>query len=112
MASIQWKNLKSELWNLKVLDGPGKLKGTIPMLTFENALTVNTTTKESETLLAVGTAYVQGEDVAARGRVLLFSVENVIEGSQLTVLQARLLIGRCKSDVAEKSTISLEQILL
>nr|GEZ72408.1 pre-mRNA-splicing factor ATP-dependent RNA helicase DEAH7 [Tanacetum cinerariifolium] len=32
----------------------------------------------SETLLAVGTAYVQGEDEAARGRVLLFSVENGI----------------------------------
>lgn len=33
----------------------------------------NTITKENETLLAIGTAYVQGEDVAARGRVLLFS---------------------------------------
>ncbi|XP_015635745.1 probable cleavage and polyadenylation specificity factor subunit 1 isoform X4 [Oryza sativa Japonica Group] len=33
----------------------------------------NTTTKENETLLAIGTAYVLGEDVAARGRVLLFS---------------------------------------
>ncbi|GJV23654.1 putative reverse transcriptase domain-containing protein [Tanacetum coccineum] len=51
----------------------------------------NTTTKESETLLAVGTAYVQGEDVAARGRVLLFSVENVIEVSalKLPVLKTR-----------------------
>nr|GEU29354.1 cleavage and polyadenylation specificity factor subunit 1 [Tanacetum cinerariifolium] len=52
---------------------------------YENALTVrvvtlsNTTTRESETLLAVGTAYVQGKDVAARGRVLLFSVENGTE---------------------------------
>jgi cleavage and polyadenylation specificity factor subunit 1 len=34
----------------------------------------NTTTRENETLLAIGTGYVQGEDVAARGRVLLFSV--------------------------------------
>nr|GEX50218.1 putative reverse transcriptase domain-containing protein [Tanacetum cinerariifolium] len=31
---------------------------------------------KSETLLAVGTGYVQGEDEAARGRVLLFSVKN------------------------------------
>ncbi|KAG8083532.1 hypothetical protein GUJ93_ZPchr0015g6659, partial [Zizania palustris] len=54
-------------------------KSTIPMQLFENALTVrivtlhNTTSKENETLLAIGTAYVLGEDVAARGRVLLFS---------------------------------------
>ncbi|GJX00336.1 cleavage and polyadenylation specificity factor subunit 1, partial [Tanacetum coccineum] len=73
--------------------GPWKTKGTIRMQTSENALTVrvvtlsNTTTRESETLLAVGTAYVQGEDVAARGRVLLFSVENGTEGSQATVTE-------------------------
>ncbi|KAK1575122.1 hypothetical protein Q3G72_002835 [Acer saccharum] len=60
--------------------GPWQTKATIPMQNSENALTVrvvtlfNTTTKENETLLAIGTAYVQGEDVAARGRVLLFSV--------------------------------------
>lgn len=36
----------------------------------------NTTTNENETLIAIGTAYVQGEDVAARGRVLLFSAGN------------------------------------
>uniref|UniRef100_A0A0E0KNE4 Cleavage/polyadenylation specificity factor A subunit C-terminal domain-containing protein n=1 Tax=Oryza punctata TaxID=4537 RepID=A0A0E0KNE4_ORYPU len=59
--------------------GHWETKSTIPMQLFENALTVrivtlhNTTTKENETLLAVGTAYVLGEDVAARGRVLLFS---------------------------------------
>lgn len=35
----------------------------------------NTTTQRNETLLAVGTAYVQGEDVAARGRILLYSIE-------------------------------------
>lgn len=29
---------------------------------------------ENEVLLAIGTAYVQGEDVAARGRVLLYSI--------------------------------------
>lgn len=73
--------------------GPWKTKGTIRMQTSENALTVrvvtlsNTTTRESETLLAVGTAYVQGEDVAARGRVLLFSVENSTESSQATVTE-------------------------
>ncbi|KAE8022429.1 hypothetical protein FH972_008231 [Carpinus fangiana] len=60
--------------------GPWPTKATIPMQSSENALTVrvvtllNTNTKENETLLAIGTAYVQGEDVAARGRVLLFSV--------------------------------------
>lgn len=42
----------------------------------------NTTTKENETLLAIGTAYVQGEDVAARGRVLLFSVGKNTDNSQ------------------------------
>lgn len=64
------------------LEKPGgrwETRSTIPMQSFENALTVrivtlhNTTTKENETLMAIGTAYVQGEDVAARGRVLLFS---------------------------------------
>ncbi|KAK3142943.1 hypothetical protein QOZ80_4BG0354660 [Eleusine coracana subsp. coracana] len=54
-------------------------KFTIPMQPFENTLTVrivmlqNTTTKENENLMAIGTAYIQGEDVAARGRVLLFT---------------------------------------
>ncbi|KAJ4955489.1 hypothetical protein NE237_012272 [Protea cynaroides] len=60
--------------------GPWQTKATIPMQSSENALTVrmvtlfNATTKENETLLAIGTAYVQGEDVAARGRVLLYSI--------------------------------------
>lgn len=45
----------------------------------------NTTTKENVTLLAIGTAYVQGEDVAARGRVLLFSVDRDPDNSQTVV---------------------------
>ncbi|KAK1262188.1 Cleavage and polyadenylation specificity factor subunit 1 [Acorus gramineus] len=71
--------------------GPWEMRATIPMQTSENALTVrvvtlfNTTTKENETLLAIGTAYVQGEDVAARGRVLLFAVGKSNDGSQSTV---------------------------
>lgn len=73
--------------------GPWQTKGTIRMQSSENALTVrvvtlsNSTTRENETLLAIGTAYVQGEDVAARGRVLLFSVENSTENSQATVTE-------------------------
>ncbi|KAM5557150.1 cleavage and polyadenylation specificity factor subunit 1 [Rosa sericea] len=68
--------------------GPWQTRATIPMQTSENALTVrvvtlfNTTTKENETLLAIGTAYVQGEDVAGRGRVLLFSAENNADNPQ------------------------------
>ena len=46
----------------------------------------NTTTKENETLIAIGTAYVQGEDVAGRGRVLLFSAENNVDNPQNLVL--------------------------
>ncbi|KAL8091794.1 hypothetical protein AgCh_034160 [Apium graveolens] len=71
--------------------GPWQIRGTIPMQSSENALTVrvvtlfNTTTRENETLLAVGTAYVQGEDVAGRGRVLLFSVERNAESSQTSI---------------------------
>lgn len=42
----------------------------------------NTETKENETLLAIGTAYVQGEDVAARGRVLLFSLGKNTDNNQ------------------------------
>ncbi|XP_076889541.1 cleavage and polyadenylation specificity factor subunit 1-like [Bidens hawaiensis] len=73
--------------------GPWQTKGTIHMQTSENALTVrvvtltNATTRENETLLAIGTAYVQGEDVAARGRVLLFSVESSTENSQAKVTE-------------------------
>ncbi|KAK6926348.1 Cleavage/polyadenylation specificity factor, A subunit, N-terminal [Dillenia turbinata] len=68
--------------------GPWQTKATIPMQSSENALTVrvvtlfNSSTKENETLLAIGTAYVQGEDVAARGRVLLFSVGKDTDASQ------------------------------
>ncbi|KAB1208163.1 Cleavage and polyadenylation specificity factor subunit 1 [Morella rubra] len=68
--------------------GPWQTKATIPMQNSENALTVrvvtllNTITKENETLLAIGTAYVQGEDVAGRGRVLLFSVGKSADNSQ------------------------------
>ncbi|XP_057475744.1 LOW QUALITY PROTEIN: cleavage and polyadenylation specificity factor subunit 1-like [Actinidia eriantha] len=71
--------------------GPWQTRATIPMQSSENALTVrvvtlyNTTTKENETLLAVGTAYVQGEDVAARGRVLLFSIDRNPDNSQILV---------------------------
>ncbi|THG14963.1 hypothetical protein TEA_018972 [Camellia sinensis var. sinensis] len=71
--------------------GPWQTKATIPMQSSENALTArvvtlfNTTTKENETLLAIGTAYVQGEDVAARGRVLLFSIERNPDNSETLV---------------------------
>ncbi|XP_060975092.1 cleavage and polyadenylation specificity factor subunit 1 isoform X1 [Cannabis sativa] len=71
--------------------GPWQTKATIPMQSSENALTVrvvtlfNTTTKENETLLAIGTAYVQGEDVAGRGRVLLFSLGKDGDDSQNSV---------------------------
>nr|KYP61845.1 putative cleavage and polyadenylation specificity factor subunit 1 [Cajanus cajan] len=71
--------------------GPWQTKATIPMQSSENALTVrmvtllNTTSKENETLLAVGTAYVQGEDVAARGRILLFSLGKNTDNPQTLV---------------------------
>nr|TKW03259.1 hypothetical protein SEVIR_7G013400v2 [Setaria viridis] len=67
------------IMELEKASGHWETRVTIPMQPFENALTVrivtlqNTTTKENETLMAIGTAYVQGEDVAAKGRVLLFS---------------------------------------
>ncbi|KAM7272599.1 hypothetical protein ACFE04_027262 [Oxalis oulophora] len=73
--------------------GPWQTRATIAMQTSENALTVrvvtlfNTTTKENETLLAIGTAYVQGEDVAARGRVLLFSFGRNNENPQNLVTE-------------------------
>ncbi|KAK4363423.1 hypothetical protein RND71_018664 [Anisodus tanguticus] len=71
--------------------GPWQTRASIPMQSSENALTVrmvtllNTTTRENETLLAVGTAYVQGEDVAARGRVLLFSIDRTADNSRTLV---------------------------
>uniref|UniRef100_A0A2P2M8B6 Uncharacterized protein MANES_06G138300 n=1 Tax=Rhizophora mucronata TaxID=61149 RepID=A0A2P2M8B6_RHIMU len=77
---------------------PWQAKAIIPMQSSENALTVrmvtlfNTTTKENEILLAVGTAYVQGEDVAARGRVLLFSFSKTTDNSQNLVLVDELVL--------------------
>ncbi|KAI4351877.1 hypothetical protein L6164_006183 [Bauhinia variegata] len=71
--------------------GPWQMRATIPMQSSENALTVrmvtllNISTKENDTLLAIGTAYVQGEDVAARGRVLLFSLGKNTDNSQTLV---------------------------
>lgn len=56
-------------------------------------LSQNTTTKENETLLAVGTAYVQGEDVAARGRVLLFSLGRNADNLQNLVLLDYMFIS-------------------
>ncbi|XP_019091035.1 PREDICTED: cleavage and polyadenylation specificity factor subunit 1 isoform X2 [Camelina sativa] len=73
--------------------GPWETKATIPMQSSEHALTVrvvtllNASTGENETLLAVGTAYVQGEDVAARGRVLLFSFGKNGDNSQNVVTE-------------------------
>lgn len=45
----------------------------------------NSTTNQNETLLAIGTAYVQGEDVAARGRILLFTIGKNNENPQSLV---------------------------
>ncbi|KAG9445352.1 hypothetical protein H6P81_016692 [Aristolochia fimbriata] len=81
--------------------GPWITRATIPMQTAENALTVrmvtlfNTTTRETETLLAIGTAYVQGEDVSARGRVLLFSFLKNSDNSQnlITEIYSKELKG-------------------
>ncbi|CAN8244624.1 unnamed protein product [Cochlearia groenlandica] len=73
--------------------GPWETKATIPMQSSEHALTVrvvtllNASTTENETLLAVGTAYVQGEDVAGRGRVLLFSFGKNGDNSQNIVTE-------------------------
>nr|CAB3486600.1 unnamed protein product [Digitaria exilis] len=77
---------------LEKSSGRWEARFTIPMQPFENALTVrivtlqNTTTTENETLMAIGTAYVQGEDVAARGRVLLFSF-SINENPQNLVME-------------------------
>ncbi|KAL7147541.1 hypothetical protein ABFS83_06G114300 [Erythranthe nasuta] len=73
--------------------GPWQTRATIPMQASENALTLrvvtlfNSTTQRNETLLAIGTAYVQGEDVAARGRVLLYSVEKSSDSAQTKYFQ-------------------------
>ncbi|CAA6656270.1 unnamed protein product [Spirodela intermedia] len=68
-------------------------KATISMQPSENTLTArmvtlfNSTTKENEALLAIGTAYVQGEDVAGRGRVLLYCLGKNTENPQNLVLE-------------------------
>ncbi|WRX22976.1 Cleavage/polyadenylation specificity factor, partial [Theobroma cacao] len=67
----------------------------------------NTATKDNESLLAIGIAYIQGDDVAPRGCVILFSVgrntdipQNLVYSkelkgaiSALASLQGRLLIA-------------------
>ncbi|EPS69122.1 hypothetical protein M569_05643, partial [Genlisea aurea] len=68
-----------------------KSVATISMQSSEHALTVrvvtlaNSTTQGNDTLLAIGTAYVQGEDVAGRGRLLLYSVERNPDNIQTKV---------------------------
>ncbi|XP_042059614.1 cleavage and polyadenylation specificity factor subunit 1-like [Salvia splendens] len=75
------------------INGPWQTRATIPMQTSEDALTVrvvtlfNTTAQRNETHLAIGTAYVQGEDVAARGRILLYSVERISDNIQVKVTE-------------------------
>lgn len=71
--------------------GAWQTRAVIPMQNSENALTIrvvtllNSTTRENETLLAIGTAYLQGEDVAARGRIILYSFDKNAENSQTKV---------------------------
>lgn len=60
------------------------------LISLSSFFTQNTATKENETLLAIGTAYVQGEDVAARGRVLLFSVGKNSDNLQNLVIYLNL----------------------
>lgn len=106
--------------------GPWHTRVTIPMQSSENALTVrmislfNTTTKENETLLAIGTAYVQGEDIAGRGRVLLYALgrsdnsQNLVQEafskelkgaiSALASLQGHLLIASGPKIILHKWT--------
>lgn len=73
--------------------GNWEIRASILMQPCENALTVrmvtlfNSATKENEALMAIGTAYVQGEDVAARGRILLFSIGKNGENSQNLVTE-------------------------
>ncbi|KAJ6359475.1 hypothetical protein OIU76_001076 [Salix suchowensis] len=75
---------------LEPSNGPWQVKGYNPNANCRKCVDctngyINTSTKENETLLAVGTAYVQGEDVAGRGRILLFSVVKNPENSQILV---------------------------
>ncbi|KAK6243813.1 hypothetical protein QUC31_010222 [Theobroma cacao] len=51
----------------------------------------NTTTKDNESLLAVGIAYIQEEDVAARGHVILFSIASNTDNPQNLVKNFILL---------------------
>ncbi|XP_020575290.1 cleavage and polyadenylation specificity factor subunit 1, partial [Phalaenopsis equestris] len=73
--------------------GNWETRASIPMQPCENALTVrmvtlfNSATKENEAIMAIGTAYVQGEDVSARGRILLFAIGKNGENSQNLVTE-------------------------
>ncbi|EFJ10123.1 hypothetical protein SELMODRAFT_184138 [Selaginella moellendorffii] len=59
---------------------PWETKDTIKFQPAENVLTVrivsikNAATEQVENLLAIGTGYLQGEDVASRGRIILVSL--------------------------------------
>ncbi|KAG6554300.1 hypothetical protein Mapa_004216 [Marchantia paleacea] len=77
--------------------GPAKVgglwetKGSLPMHQLENALTVRivtiktTGTEQTQTLLAIGTAYAQGEDIPAKGRIILVSVGGDSTDSNVSV---------------------------
>ncbi|KAL2641921.1 hypothetical protein R1flu_009508 [Riccia fluitans] len=77
--------LSAEEFEVRMI-GPAKVgglwetKGSLPMYQLEHALTVRivtiktTGTEQVQTLLAIGTAYAQGEDVPSKGRIILVSV--------------------------------------
>lgn len=47
---------------------------TLQIINVTSWMWQNTSTDQTQTLLAIGTSYVQGEDVAAKGRIILVSV--------------------------------------
>ncbi|VFQ77558.1 unnamed protein product [Cuscuta campestris] len=93
-GTYQIEEFEIRIMEPEISGGPWQTRASVPMQSSENALTIravtllNTTKRENQTLLAVGTAYVQGEDVAARGRVLIFNVERTNDNTRTSVLEA------------------------
>lgn len=58
----------------------------------------NITTDQTQTLLAIGTCYVQGEDVAAKGRIILVSVGKDPQepNSWVSIVRMELLMSCCR----------------
>lgn len=73
---LKWVLMQFNIWRnlLRTFSISCSLGRTLQIINVTTWMWQNTSTDQTQTLLAIGTSYVQGEDVAAKGRIILVSV--------------------------------------